>query len=63
MVSPASRWGVPFRNSQALEEPIMKPELYERVALRRDVNEHSLKKGDVALLMTEFLTLPAANRA
>jgi hypothetical protein len=29
----------------------MKPELYERIALRRDVNEHSLKKGDVALLI------------
>ncbi len=29
----------------------MMPELYERVALRRDVNEHSLKKGDVALLI------------
>ena len=29
----------------------MRPELYERVALRRDVTEHSLKKGDVALLI------------
>ena len=29
----------------------MRPELYERVALRRDVNEHLLKKGDVALLI------------
>ena len=29
----------------------MKPELYGRVALRRDFNEHSLKKGDVALLI------------
>jgi hypothetical protein len=28
-----------------------KPELYERVALRRDVNGHFLKKGDVALLI------------
>jgi len=26
----------------------MGPELYERVALRRDVNEHFLKRGDVA---------------
>jgi hypothetical protein len=25
--------------------------LYERVSLRRDVDEHSLKKGDVALLI------------
>ncbi len=28
-----------------------RPELFERVALRRDVSEHSLKKGDVALLI------------
>jgi hypothetical protein len=34
-----------------LEEAIVRPELYERVALRRDVTEHSLKKGDVALLI------------
>jgi hypothetical protein len=29
----------------------MRPELYDRVALSRDVNEHSLKKGDLALLV------------
>ncbi len=29
----------------------MAPELYERVALRRDVVEYSLRKGDVALLV------------
>jgi hypothetical protein len=29
----------------------MKPELYERVALRLDVAEHRLKKGDVAVLV------------
>ena len=29
----------------------MKPELYQRVALRRDVDEHHLKKGDVAMLV------------
>ena len=29
----------------------MTPELYERVALRRDLNEHFLKKGDVAVLI------------
>lgn len=29
----------------------MKPDLYERVALRLDVTEHRLKKGDVAVLV------------
>ena len=29
----------------------MTPDLYERVALRRDLNEHHLKKGDVAVLI------------
>ena len=29
----------------------MTPDLYERVALRRDLNEHFLKKGDVAVLI------------
>ena len=29
----------------------MRPELYDRVALSRDVNEHSLREGDVALLV------------
>jgi hypothetical protein len=29
----------------------MKPELYERVALCRDVNGHFLRKGDVAVLI------------
>jgi hypothetical protein len=29
----------------------MKPELYDRVALRRDVAEHRLKRGDVAMLV------------
>jgi hypothetical protein len=29
----------------------MKPELYQRVAVRRDVDEHHLKKGDVAMLV------------
>jgi Domain of unknown function (DUF4926) len=28
-----------------------KPALYERVALTRDLNEHSLKRGDVATLV------------
>jgi hypothetical protein len=47
----ALRRDLPFRDTQALEEAIVRPELYERVALRRDVTEHSLKKGDVALLI------------
>ena len=29
----------------------MKPDLYQRVALRRDVTEHSLRRGDVAVLV------------
>ena len=29
----------------------MTPDLYDRVALRRDLNEHFLKKGDVAVLI------------
>lgn len=29
----------------------MNLELYQRVALRRDLPEHSLKKGDVAMLV------------
>jgi hypothetical protein len=35
----------------------MKPELYERVALTRDVPEEGLKKGDVATLI-EYLEHP-----
>ena len=30
---------------------LMKPDLYPRVALRRDLDEHHLKKGDVAMLV------------
>jgi hypothetical protein len=33
------------------KQTLMRPELYERVALRIDVKEHSLKKRDVALLI------------
>jgi Domain of unknown function (DUF4926) len=33
------------------KQTLMRPELYDRVALSRDVNEHSLRKGDVALLV------------
>jgi len=29
----------------------MKPDLYQRVALRRDVTDHCLKSGDVAVLV------------
>ncbi len=29
----------------------MRPALYDRVALRRDLHEYSLKRGDVALLV------------
>jgi hypothetical protein len=29
----------------------MKPELYQQVALRRDIVEHRLKRGDVATLI------------
>jgi Domain of unknown function (DUF4926) len=29
----------------------MTPELYQRVALRRDLDEHRLKAGDVAVLI------------
>ena len=29
----------------------MMPKLYERVALRRDVEEHGLRKGDVAMFI------------
>jgi len=29
----------------------MKPQLYQRVALGRDVAEHNLRKGDVAVLV------------
>lgn len=36
----------------------MKPELYERVALVRDIPEEELKKGDVALLI-EHLQHPS----
>jgi len=35
----------------------VKPELYERVALTRDVPEEGLKKGDVATLI-EYLEHP-----
>jgi Domain of unknown function (DUF4926) len=33
------------------KQTLIRPELYDRVALSRDANEHSLKKGDVALLV------------
>jgi hypothetical protein len=36
------------------ELTLMRPGLYERVALCRDVNEHLLKKGDVAVLIDRF---------
>jgi hypothetical protein len=36
----------------------MKPELYERVALTRDIPEHGLKQGDVATLVD---TVPHPN--
>ncbi len=29
----------------------MTPELHQRIALRRDIDEHHLKKGDVAMLV------------
>ena len=29
----------------------MKPDLYQQVALRRDVTDHCLKRGDVAVLV------------
>ena len=40
----------------------MKPDLYQRVALRRDVTDHRLKSGDVAVLVDESPTPPAASR-
>ncbi len=36
----------------------MRPELYERIALTRDVPEERLKKGDVATLV-EYLENPS----
>jgi Domain of unknown function (DUF4926) len=33
------------------EQTLMTPDLYDRVGLRRDLNEHFLKKGDVAVLV------------
>ena len=39
----------------------MTPELYKEVALRRDVPEHGLKAGDVAMLV-ELVPGPPASR-
>src|SRR5208337_2600432 len=48
----ACRRLVSFRDPETLEEPTpMKPDLYQRVALRRDVTDHWLKSGDVAVLV------------
>src|SRR5271157_868919 len=48
----ACRRIVSLRDPETLEEPTpMKPELYQRVALRRDVADHRLMRGDVAVLV------------
>ena len=48
----ACRRIVSLRNRETLEEPTpLKPELYQRVALRRDVADHRLMRGDVAVLV------------
>ena len=48
----ACRRIVSLCDPETLEEPTpMKPELYQRVALRRDVTDHRLMRGDVAVLV------------
>ena len=43
---------VPFRDTKTPEAVVMvRPALYDRVALTRDIDEHSLKRGDVATLV------------
>ncbi len=37
----------------------MKPELYQRVALRRDVADHRLMRGDVAVLVDRVVPHPS----
>lgn len=39
----------------------MKLPLYQYVALRRDLGEHHLKKGDVAMLV-DYVPIPSAAR-
>ncbi|HVT16275.1 MAG TPA: DUF4926 domain-containing protein [Thermoanaerobaculia bacterium] len=52
IVSPAPRQTSAVRDAQAQKrETSMKMPLYERVALSRDLDEHGLKKGDVAVLV------------
>jgi hypothetical protein len=34
-----------------LEAPVTKPALYDRIALARDLDEHGLKRGDVATIV------------
>ncbi|MFN4218373.1 MAG: DUF4926 domain-containing protein [Candidatus Bipolaricaulia bacterium] len=36
----------------------MKPELYQRVALARDLPEHGLQKGDVAVIVEHLPATP-----
>jgi hypothetical protein len=47
------RWVIPLRDVEALAEraAIMRPELYQRVVLGRDFDEHRLKAGDLAMLI------------
>ena len=48
----ACRRIVSLRDPETLEESTpMKPDLYQRVALRRDVADHHLMRGDVAVLV------------
>jgi len=43
---------VSFCHPQAASEPTVKrPSLYDRVALARDLEQHGLKRGDVATLV------------
>lgn len=46
------RWDVSFHHPQAVEKgEVMKPDLFQRVVLTRDVSEENLRKGDFGWLI------------
>jgi hypothetical protein len=44
-------WTDPLRDAEAFEGEVVSLLLYQRVALRHDLPEHRLRKGDVAVLL------------
>lgn len=63
LVTMESGWHVSFRHPETAAAKAMKPPaLYERVALARDLDEHDLKRGDVATVV-DFAPHPTGGPA